>query len=116
MQFLTISSYAGVPTTLMARFRVAATFFTSLGSTTLHCQKNHITSNHLDESTGLEAAGDGEHVGSGHDEMSKRRVELHHGPHLARILLLHALEQLLELLLSSTLKHTRIKIIHIICH
>uniref|UniRef100_A0A0E0A4K2 Uncharacterized protein n=1 Tax=Oryza glumipatula TaxID=40148 RepID=A0A0E0A4K2_9ORYZ len=46
MQFLTISSYAGVPTTLMARFRVAATFFTSLGSTTLHCQKNHITSNH----------------------------------------------------------------------
>jgi len=36
MQFLTISSYAGVPTTLMARFKVVATFFTSAGSTTLH--------------------------------------------------------------------------------
>ena len=36
MQFLTISSYAGVPTTLMARFRVLATFWTSAGSTTLH--------------------------------------------------------------------------------
>lgn len=37
MQFLTISWCAGVPTTLTARFRVVATFFTSSGSTTLHC-------------------------------------------------------------------------------
>lgn len=58
----------------------------------------------LDEAAWLEAAGDGEQVGAGHDVVSQRRVELDHGGHLVGVLLLDALEQALELLLASALR------------
>lgn len=69
----------------------------------------------LDEAAGLEPACDSEQVSSGHDLVSQRCVELHHGSHLAGVHLLGALQHALKLLLASALHPHNDQSIYMMC-